>query len=104
MIANVKEILAKAKEGGYAVGAFNTVNLETTQAIIQFAVVEFVEGRSFVKTEQTSALLKGDHNFPSCEAILSSSFSAGSSLGSWGTSLPAKAFFAYPSDWKIMLI
>jgi len=37
MITPVKEILAKAKAGGYAVGAFNTVNLETTQAIISAA-------------------------------------------------------------------
>ena len=35
MITDVKEILVKAKEGGYAVGAFNTINLETTHAIIQ---------------------------------------------------------------------
>lgn len=37
MITNVKEILQKAKAGGYAVGAFNTVNLETTRAIIEAA-------------------------------------------------------------------
>lgn len=37
MITSVKEILTKAKEGGYAVGAFNTVNLETTRAIIDAA-------------------------------------------------------------------
>jgi fructose-bisphosphate aldolase, class II len=37
MLASVKEILFKAKEGGYAVGAFNTINLETTQAIIEAA-------------------------------------------------------------------
>ncbi len=37
MIANVKEMLEKAKAGGYAVGAFNTVNLETTRAIIEAA-------------------------------------------------------------------
>lgn len=37
MITPVKEILQKAKEGGYAVGAFNTVNLETTRAIIEAA-------------------------------------------------------------------
>jgi len=37
MITSVKEILQKAKEGGYAVGAFNTVNLETTKAIIEAA-------------------------------------------------------------------
>lgn len=34
MITEVKEILTKAREGGYAIGAFNTINLETTQAII----------------------------------------------------------------------
>src|SRR4030042_5810216 len=37
MITSVKEILAKAREGSYAVGAFNTVNLETTRAIIEGA-------------------------------------------------------------------
>ncbi len=37
MVTSVKEILAKAREGGYAVGAFNTVNLETTRAIIEGA-------------------------------------------------------------------
>lgn len=37
MITSVKEILAKAREGSYAVGAFNTVNLETTRAIVEAA-------------------------------------------------------------------
>ena len=37
MITSVKEILEKAKEGGYAVGAFNTVNMEVTQAIVEAA-------------------------------------------------------------------
>lgn len=37
MVTNVREILKKAKEGGYAVGAFNTINLETTKAIIDAA-------------------------------------------------------------------
>jgi len=37
MLVNVKDLLEKAKAGGYAVGAFNTVNLETTQAIIEAA-------------------------------------------------------------------
>lgn len=37
MITPVKEILNKAKEGGYAVGAFNTTNMETTRAIIDAA-------------------------------------------------------------------
>lgn len=37
MISSVKEILTKAREGRYAVGAFNTVNLETTRAIVEAA-------------------------------------------------------------------
>ncbi|HRZ95091.1 MAG TPA: class II fructose-bisphosphate aldolase [Candidatus Moranbacteria bacterium] len=37
MITSVKEILTKAREGGYAVGAFNTVNLEMTRAIVEAA-------------------------------------------------------------------
>jgi fructose-bisphosphate aldolase class II len=37
MIVSVKDVLTKAQEGGYAVGAFNTVNLETTQAILHAA-------------------------------------------------------------------
>lgn len=34
MLVNVKEILVDAKVGGYAIGAFNTVNIETTRAIL----------------------------------------------------------------------
>ncbi len=37
MLTNVKEMLEKARSEGYAVGAFNTVNLETTRAIIEAA-------------------------------------------------------------------
>lgn len=37
MITKVKDILDKANEGGYAVGAFNTTNLETTKAILEAA-------------------------------------------------------------------
>lgn len=37
MITSTKEILTKARDGKYAVGAFNTVNLETTRAIIEAA-------------------------------------------------------------------
>lgn len=37
MITSVKEILTKAQKGCYAVGAFNTTNLETTRAIIDAA-------------------------------------------------------------------
>lgn len=37
MIVTTKVLLDEAKKGGYAVGAFNTVNLETTKAILNAA-------------------------------------------------------------------
>ena len=37
MLMNVKELLMKAWKNGYAVGAFNTVNIETTRAILDAA-------------------------------------------------------------------
>jgi len=37
MIISAKKILIEAQENGYAVGAFNTVNLETTWAILEAA-------------------------------------------------------------------
>lgn len=37
MLVNVKTLLEEARAGKYAVGAFNTVNLETTRAIIETA-------------------------------------------------------------------
>lgn len=37
MIVTTKVLLEKAKKDGYAVGAFNTVNLETTKAILDAA-------------------------------------------------------------------
>lgn len=38
MLKTLKRVLAKANKGNYAVGAFNTNNLEITQAIIEAAV------------------------------------------------------------------
>lgn len=38
MIASVKDILTEAENKGYAVGAFNTSNMEVTQAIIRAAI------------------------------------------------------------------
>ena len=37
MLVNMKEILAKAKEGKYAVGLFNAVNVEMARAVIETA-------------------------------------------------------------------
>lgn len=38
MLASVKNILEEARKNGYAVGAFNTSNMEVTQAIIRAAI------------------------------------------------------------------
>ena len=40
MIYGTKELLELARQGGYAVGAFNTINVETTRAIIDAALEE----------------------------------------------------------------
>ena len=40
MIHGTKELLESAQKGGYAVGAFNTINVETTRAIIDAALEE----------------------------------------------------------------
>lgn len=49
MITSTKKILTEAQEHGYAVGAFNTVNLETTWAILEAAA----EKRSPVIVQMT---------------------------------------------------
>ncbi len=38
MLVHIKKLVAEAEKGGYALGAFNTFNLETTQGIIKGAV------------------------------------------------------------------
>ena len=53
MIVDVKEMLTKARDGGYAVGAFNTVNLETTRGILEAAL----EMRSPVVVQMTEKTL-----------------------------------------------
>ncbi|MBP5993969.1 MAG: class II fructose-bisphosphate aldolase family protein [Candidatus Moranbacteria bacterium] len=53
MIYGTKEILERAKAEGYAVGAFNTVNVETTRAIIEAAIEE----RSPVVVQMTEKTL-----------------------------------------------
>ncbi len=40
MLVHIKEIVKKAQKGKYAVGAFNTVNLEVTLAIVKAAVAK----------------------------------------------------------------
>lgn len=49
MIISAKKILTEAQDNGYAVGAFNTVNLETTWAILEAAA----EKRSPVIVQMT---------------------------------------------------
>jgi len=40
MLVHIKDIVPKAKKEGYAIGAFNTANLETTLAIVKAAVAQ----------------------------------------------------------------
>ena len=40
MLVHIKDIVPLAKKGGYAIGAFNTANLETTLAIVRAAVAK----------------------------------------------------------------
>lgn len=40
MLVHIKEIVPRAKKEGYAIGAFNTENLETTLAIVKAAVAK----------------------------------------------------------------
>ncbi|WP_105614267.1 class II fructose-1,6-bisphosphate aldolase [Vallitalea okinawensis] len=52
MLVSGKEILQKAHEEGYAVGAFNTSNLEMTQAIIEAA--EEMRSPVIIQTSQSA--------------------------------------------------
>lgn len=40
MLVHIKDIVLKARKEGYAIGAFNTVNLESTLAIVRAAVAQ----------------------------------------------------------------
>ena len=40
MLVHIKEIVTRAQRGGYAIGAFNTQNLEITLAIVQAAAAQ----------------------------------------------------------------
>lgn len=40
-LVSLREVLAEARSGGYAVGAFNVLNLETVQAAIEVAAEEW---------------------------------------------------------------
>lgn len=57
MLVNINSILAKAHQGHYGVGAFNTSNLEITQAIIQAA--ELLNAPVIVATSETAIQYAG---------------------------------------------
>ncbi len=40
MLVHIKDLIVKAQKGGYAIGAFNTQNLEITMGIVRAAVVK----------------------------------------------------------------
>lgn len=59
MLVSLKKVLNKAYRGGYAVGAFNTSNLETTQAIISAA--EKKKSPVIISTSE-KAMMYGDYD------------------------------------------
>lgn len=60
MLVNLNKILAKARQGHYGVGAFNTSNLEITQAIIQAA--ELLNAPVIVATSEKAIQYAGIEN------------------------------------------
>lgn len=67
MLVNLNEVMANAKEKGYAVGAFNVTNLESVTAIIQAAeevgkgvILNYAEVHSSLLSIETAALLMLD--------------------------------------------
>lgn len=64
MLVNLKEILEKAKEGKYAVGAFNATDLNTARGIIEAAeaekspvILQFAEvHEKYISIEQAAAM------------------------------------------------
>jgi len=60
MLVNLNDILPKARKKGYAVGAFNTSNLEITQAILQAA--EDLKSPVIVATSEKAIRYAGIEN------------------------------------------
>jgi fructose-bisphosphate aldolase class II len=60
MLVNLNEILPKARKRGYAVGAFNTSNLELTQAIVRAA--EALRSPVIVATSEKAIKYAGIEN------------------------------------------
>ncbi len=60
MLVNLNTVLPKARHGGYAVGHFNTSNLEITQAIIDAA--EVLKAPVIVATSETAIAYAGIEN------------------------------------------
>lgn len=58
-IANAKEILLKATEGGYAVGAFNITNIVQMEAVVEAAVDK--KAPLIIQTSVTPSKLLGRH-------------------------------------------
>lgn len=60
MLVNLNDILPKARTGGYAVGAFNTSNLEITQAILRAA--QECHAPAIIATSETAISYAGIEN------------------------------------------
>lgn len=76
-LVNMETLLDKAKEGGYAVGAFNATDLNTARGIVEAAeelnspiILQFAEGQSpYISMEMTANMyldLARNANVPIC--------------------------------------
>lgn len=68
MLAHPREILKKAGENGYAVGAFNVFNLETAKAVVEAS--EELNSPVIVQTSESEAAFAGIENIASLVKLM----------------------------------
>jgi len=67
-LTNLRELLSKADKGGYAVGAFNAVNMESTQAI--FAAAEAERAPLILQITETTIGQPGKPTYTGLEELM----------------------------------
>lgn len=90
MLVTGKEVLQKAHEGGYAVGAFNTNNLEITQAIIQAAEEE--KSPVIIQTSQSAIKYAGSEEIQAIVKIMAEK-----------ASVPIALHLDHGTDWNVVM-
>jgi fructose-bisphosphate aldolase class II len=90
MLVSGNEVLQKAHKEGYAVGAFNTNNLEMTQAIIRAAEEE--NSPVIIQTSQSAISYAGIDNIYSIVSNLANS-----------VSVPVALHLDHGTDWDVVM-